>query len=348
VRMFSLLTSLRELGNGVTFIGDNLLRMEPYTQELQQRGVEVIFAPYTVSIEDYLVRNGKYFDIVILSRAHIAIQHISNIKKYCPKAKVIFDTVDLQFLRESRRAEVENNEKLRKEVERLKRLEFQLARMSDITLVVSPVEKEIMLKEDPSLRVELISNIHHIHPPQNGFSVRKDLVFLGGFAHPPNVDAMKWFVEEIFPLIMMKMPDVKLYIVGDEPPAEILRLKSVNVIVTGYVEDLTPYFENCRLFVSPLRYGAGVKGKIGQSMSYGLPVVTTSIGAEGMGLVEGVDILIADKPEAFAKKVLMIYRDEVLWKTISKNSIHKIEMNYTPEVTQIRLKNILESLSSKM
>ena len=118
-RMFSMLKILVELGNKVTFIGDNLLRIEPYTQDLQQEGTEVIYAPYVRSIEEYLIRNGRFFDIVVLSRAQIAVNHILDVKKYCSKAKIVFDTQDLQYLRESRRAEVENSKEVLEEAERL-------------------------------------------------------------------------------------------------------------------------------------------------------------------------------------------------------------------------------------
>ncbi|MCK4827988.1 glycosyltransferase, partial [bacterium] len=163
---YNLLRILTELGHKVTFIGDNLARLEPYTSIIQQLGVEVIYAPYIKSIEEYLKKNGEFFDIAILTRAHIAANHISSVKKYCNKAKIVFDTVDLQFLREMRRANVEKNEKVLKETEKLKKLELQLARLSDVTLVVSPVEKAIMMKEEPSLRIKVISNIHIIKQPK--------------------------------------------------------------------------------------------------------------------------------------------------------------------------------------
>ena len=341
-RMHNLLKILTELGHKVTFIGDNLARFESYTSILQRHGVEVVYAPYIKSIEEYLTKNGRFFDIVILSRAHIATNHISSVKKYCDKAKLVFDTVDLQFLRESRRAKIENNEIVLKEADKLKKLEFQLARMSDITFVVSPVEKEIMLKEDPSLRIEVISNIHEIKQLEKGFSERRDIMFLGGFAHIANVDAVKWFVKEIYPLIKEKIPDVKFYVVGNEPPKDVKSLSSDDIIVTGYVKDLTPYFENCRVFVSPLRYGAGVKGKINHSMSHGLPVVTTFIGAEGIGLVEGVDTLIADAPREFAEKVIELYENEELWNTLSRSSIENVRKNYSHEVIKERLENVFE------
>ena len=341
-RMFHILKILTELGHKVTFIGDNLLKSEPYTEILQQCGVEVQYAPYIRSVEEFLIKNGKYFDIVILSRAHIADKHILMIKKYCTKAKVIFDTVDLWYLREMRRAKVEGDEKLLKKAMELKSLEFRLAKMSNLTIVTSPAEKEIIMREDPSIHVKVIPNIHEVNLPKKGFFERNDLMFLGGFAHPPNVDAIKHFLREVFPIIKRKIPNVKLYVVGSNPPKEIKKLSSIDVIVTGYVEDLSQYFESCRVFIAPLRYGAGLKGKIGESMAHGLPVVTTSIGAEGMELNHGENALIADEPEEFAKCVITLYSDKELWDRISKNSIRHVEKNYSINVVKEQIRKILE------
>ena len=344
LRMFNMLKILAELGNRVIFIGDSLLRMEPYTQELQQKGIEVIYAPYISSVEDYIKRCGKYFDTIILSRLYVAMKYIDMVKTTCPAARIVYDTVDLVFLRESRRARVENNEQLLKQAEELKRTELHLAQNSDITLVVSPVEKTLLLKESPSLNIEVVSNIHHVTQPQKSFSERKDILFVGGFDHLPNIDAATFFVEEVFPLVKQRIPDLCFYIAGSNPPSQVHRLKSKDIIVTGYVKDLTPYFENCKLSVSPLRYGAGVKGKINQSMSYGLPVVTTSIGAEGIGLTEGEDALIADDPQEFAKKVILLYQDEDLWNKISQNSVKQVEKNYSFELAKEKLKNCLNNI----
>ncbi|MEM2174559.1 MAG: glycosyltransferase family 4 protein, partial [Candidatus Micrarchaeia archaeon] len=280
-------------------------------------------------------------------RSHIAIKHVSNVKKYCNKAKIIFDTVDLQFLREKRRGEVEGNKEVLKEAEKLRNWELQLARLSDLTLVVSEKEAEILLKEDPSINVYVLSNIHEIKEPTKGFSEREGIMFLGGFNHLPNVDGVKWFVKEIFPEIKKHLPDLKFYVVGSEPPKEILTLKSRDIIVTGYVKDLEPYLENSRVFVAPLRYGAGVKGKINMAMSHGLPVVTTSIGAEGMHLIDGENALIADNPKDFAEKVVKLYTDEELWKKLSKNSIEHTKKYFSYERAKERILEILDYLFSE-
>ncbi|WP_148183412.1 glycosyltransferase [Archaeoglobus fulgidus] len=340
-RMYNILKILIELGHCVTFIGDNLAKMEPYTSILQQIGIEVLYGPYTRSIEDYLKDHGKFFDIVILSRAPIAEKHILAVRKYCSKAKIIFDTVDLHFLREMRRAELEKNDKVKELAEKLKNIELKLARLANLTLVVSPFEKELLLKEDPTLNVEVLSNIHEIKPPKNSFENRKDIMFLGGFAHPPNIDAVKWFINDIFPKIKQQLPEVKFIIVGSNPPEEIMSLSSDDIIVTGYVRELEPYFESVRVFVSPLRYGAGVKGKIGEAMAHGVPVVTTSIGGEGMGLIDGENALIADDPVEFAEKVVKLYTDKALWEKISMRSIEHVKCNFSYNVAKNKIINII-------
>jgi O-antigen biosynthesis protein len=343
-RMYNFLKLLVELNHKVTFIGDNLLELEPYTTDIQQNGIEVIYHPTVQSVDKYLKDYGNFFDIVILSRSHIAIKHYGSVKKYCTHAKIIFDTVDLQYLRERRRAEIENDATVLKEAENSKVTELFLATHCDMTLVVSPIEKELLLQETPQSRIEVLSNIHEVTSCTTPFCDRNDLMFVGGFNHQPNVDAMKWFAKEIFPHILKSIPDIKLYIIGSDLTKEIERLASSNIIVVGYVKDLTPYFNNCRIFVSPLRYGAGVKGKINQSMSFGLPVVTTPIGAEGMNVTDGDDILIAESPEIFAETVINAYNNETLWNCLSRNSIINVEKYFSFDVTKQQLQKIIEML----
>jgi len=344
---FNILKLLSELGHKVTFIGDNLLNIQPYTTALQQNGIEVIYQPYVLSVEEYIKRYGRYFDVVILCRPTIAIKYINSVKRNCNRAKIIYDTKDLVYIRESRRAEVENSEKVRKLAEASKKTEFYLAENTDLTLVVSPEEKKILLKENPKLNVEVLRHVLPIiKQPKKPFSERKDLLYVGGFNHIPNVDGVIYFVKEIFPGIKKRLPGVRLYIVGSNPPHEVSSLQSSDIIVTGFVKDMAPYFENCRVFVVPLRYGAGIKGKVIHSMIRGLPVVATPIGAEGIieEVEEGKDILVADTREGFVEKVVSLYTDEKLWNVLSESPLHYVEKNYSYEASRIRLKEILEKL----
>jgi O-antigen biosynthesis protein len=292
----------------------------------------------------YIDGVGKYFDVAYLSRAHIAIKYINKIKK-ATAARIVYDSHDLAFLRERRRAEVENNSKLRGEIHKIKQREFNLAKMSDAMIVVSPYEKELMLQEDHSLAVYHMPHVHPLGPiSMNGFSGRKDIMFIGGFVHPPNEDGVCWFTQEVLPRIIEEIPDIRFYIIGSYPTKKVKGLSSENVIVTGYVHDVSHYFQSTRVCVAPVRYGAGVKGKIIHSMSYGLPVVTTAIGAEGLGLENDANALIADSAEEFAERVIRLYRDEETWRRISRNSFEWVKGNFTPEVAKTKLSKMFHEL----
>jgi glycosyltransferase involved in cell wall biosynthesis len=166
-------------------------------------------------------------------------------------------------------------------------------------------------------------------------------VFVGHYAHNPNEDAVAYFVKEIFPLIRQELPGVVFYMVGSHMTEGVQALGSQDVVAVGYVPDLTPYFEGCRVFVAPLRYGAGIKGKIAQSMGFGLPVVTTLIGVEGMGLTDGQHVLIGDSSVAFAKAVVRLYRDDRLWEEMSRTGLLHIKSNFSKAVIRAKLARIL-------
>jgi len=226
---------------------------------------------------------------------------------------------------------------------KMKEMELSLMRKSDLTLLTSLEEEKILHEEDSSLKFAILSNIHITEDVIPEFDSRKDMMFLGGFQHPPNIDAAEYLVKEIFPKIKEKINDIKLFIVGSNPPEQIKNLASTDVLVTGYVKDIRPYFQNCRIMVSPLRFGAGVKGKITQSLSFGLPVITTSIGAESINLKDGKNCMIADDKTLFAEKAVKLYSDKKLWEKISQNSI-KLSNQYSPEITQKLFENIFINL----
>lgn len=341
-RMRYLLQLLGELGFSVTFLPANLAKLEPYATELQQQGIHVIHEP--ADPEDYLRRAGPHLDLVIVSRPDVGRTYLPLVRQFAPSARRVYDTVDLHFLRESRRSNVERTSSARQAAREYRKLELSLARSCDATFVVSPVEKDILQKECADLRVNVIPNVHEVCPGRTPFSSRRDLLFIASFLHPPNEDAMLHFVTEILPLIKAEISDIKLYVVGNEPTEAVRALASEEIIITGFVHDVAPYFERCRVFVSPLRYGAGVKGKIGQSLSHGLPVVTTSIGSEGMDLIPGTHALVADTPEGFAREVVRLYRDEDLWERMSTNSIAYIQATCTPDLIKGKLDETLSEL----
>lgn len=329
LRMFNLLTIFQELGFKVTFVPMNGQFLSPYTERMQEFGIECIYDPFMVSFESFIISRGNEFDLIVVSRATVAEVSLPICLKYCPTVPLIFDTVDLHFLRGQREAELAESKEKHDEAEKMRVFELKAISECDATIVVSAFEKDILAVQVPKARVTVVSNIHRTESNVPPFKGRRDFVFIGGFEHPPNVDAMLWFAAEIMPGILAELRDAKLHIVGSKMPKSIKALASEHIVTHGYVKEIDSFFETCLLSVAPLRYGAGVKGKINQSMSFGVPVVSTSSGAEGMHLRHGVDVLIADEPAEFAKHVVRLAKDEALWTTLSKNGQLNIEEHFS-------------------
>jgi Predicted glycosyltransferases len=326
VRMVAIIRSLQSLGYKVTFWPNDLTRQSPYTENLQQLGVEVAYG--NVDFMQFSKHFAHYYDVVIMSRPEICAKYINVCRSLYVNAQLIYDTVDLHYVRLLRQADFEpqNAERLKELSKWYEILEKGLMERVDITLVVSSREIELLKEQGVNSPLAIVSNIHQINEQayKNGFSDRKDIVFVGNYAHLPNGDAVRWFVRDIFPLIRKKNKDIRLHVVGSNMQENLAsELKNVKGAVThGFMsdKDLRALLKNSRIFVSPLRYGAGVKGKIGQSIEFGLPVVTTSIGAEGMYLENNKSCLIGDYAEEFAKAVITLYSDEKLWQTVRSNA----------------------------
>lgn len=175
------------------------------------------------------------------------------------------------------------------------------------------------------------------------FTERRGIMFLGGFRHQPNLDAVLYFSQEVWPLIHARNPDIVFNVIGADAPPEILALHDVNNInVIGFVEELAPWFEAVRLSIAPLRYGAGIKGKVGQSLSHGVPCIATSIAVEGMGLAIGTEVLVADDPVNMAETILATYRNEALWQRLSLAGMGFVEREYSSSVTERRMREVID------
>lgn len=327
-----------EMGLNVKFIGDNYYKHEPYTTEIEKLGVEVLYQPYNYkTIDQWFKQNGKEIDYVYMNRPHISVKYIDIIKKYT-NSKIIYYGHDLHFLREYREYKLTGNESLKKSAEEWKKTEFDLYDKSDVIYYPSDVEVQEIKKHYPNINAKAIPAYIFDEQElsnQKVFDDTADILFVGGFGHKPNIDAVLWFVSYVFPLILDKKPSMKFYIVGSNPPDEIKSLSSNNIIVTGFVtdEELIKLYNQCRIVVVPLRYGAGVKGKVVEAMYYQLPIVTTPIGAEGIIGSENI-LLIAETELDFATKVLDLYDDIESLKVLSKASINYINENFTSKAVQ--------------
>jgi GT2 family glycosyltransferase/glycosyltransferase involved in cell wall biosynthesis len=341
---FQMMKTLRRMGHAVTFIPRHLVHDGKYTRALQQIGVECLYPPFLFSIQEYLKREGQKLDLVILSHFPVALELMEQVRSLARNAKIAFNTVDLHFLRLQRQAELDQNEGGKANVEKVRAQEMQLIRDADCTILVSQFEQYFLEEIEPGLRTKVLTLPREIPGRQTGFNDRKDVVFIGGFGHLPNIDAVGYFVDQIWPLAGAEMPGVKFLIAGSNMPESIKNLESATIKPIGFIEDLDRLFNQCRVSVAPLRFGAGIKGKIVTSLSYGVPCVATSVAAEGMNLVHGENVLISATPGEFAQNLVKLYQDRATWESLSDQGLDYVRQHYSLEVYQQQLTELLAVL----
>jgi GT2 family glycosyltransferase/glycosyltransferase involved in cell wall biosynthesis len=354
LRLFRLIEMLRREGCHVTFVARNAQGQHRYRRPLQDMGVRVFagdperMALLNVYIPGPRVDFGqilgeRHFDLAWLSFHYIADQYLPLLRALSPRTLVVADTVDVHYLRETREAELRGDRGALQQARRTRDRELAIYRRADLVVTVTGADRAELEQRGLRTPVVVIPNVHEVHAaPAPGFEPRRGLVFVGSFAHAPNVDAVAWLAGEILPRIRERAPDVPLTIVGPHPPEAVAALAGPGVAVTGWVPDTAPFLDAARVSVAPLRFGAGMKGKIGEALGRGLPVVTTSVGAEGMGLRHEESALIADTPEAFADCVLRLHADPFLWASLSRRGREMVGSRYSPEVVAASLRVILD------
>ena len=322
VRMLGLLKALRALGYGVIFVPDDRMRYEPYCRRLQELGIEVLYGGSSLpallgSLADDIVA-------VFASRVTVAHRYLIDVRTVLPHVPFIFDTVDLHHLREEREAQLAGITAPPR-AQAVREFELALVRAAETTLVVSSFEKSVLGREAPGAHVAVLPNVHAVVESQAPIDQREGLLFVGSFAHTPNVDALRWFTADVLPLITDRHPGIPVHVVGRSPSPELVATAPSNVTYHGWVPDLAPLYAQARIVVAPLRYGAGVKGKIGEAMSHGVPVVMTPVGAEGMDIVDGETALIATDAAEFADAVDKLLVDDDLWAKLATQARTHIE-----------------------
>jgi len=343
LRLFNILKTLRNAGHYVTFLALQGARQERYIDELEKMGVRA----YAADIHGPKVLTrllaARDYDLAWLSFYFVAEKCLGEIRRYSPKTAVVIDTVDVHYLREERMGQIAGDQGVQKQAAETKARELAIYPRADSVLTVTDDDRQVLRKEIPQLPVAVIPNIHDVLPRTKPFNKRAGLLFVGNFNHPPNLDAVNYFIMKIWPVVKGKIPGIKIYIVGDRSE-EFCRFHDKNIKVTGFVPDTQPYLQACRVSVAPLRYGAGMKGKIGEAMISGIPVVTTDIGSEGMGLVDGKHVLVANNPDEFATAITRLYTDEKLWHNLVENGKNHIKQNYSTEAVAKKLDNLVKGV----
>lgn len=342
------LNIFKEIGLQVTFLGDDLKIIEPYTTILQQKGMEVLYGnSYKDSnLEIWLQQNIKYFKYIYLQRPDITIKYIDLIKKYY-SGKIIYFAHDLHYIRLSREYNITHDLNKKEQSNFMKKIETDIFKKVDIIHVVGNYEYKI-LKEQ--YKNKTISNIPiYIYEKQETnvekkFAKRKDLIFVGNFEHSPNLDAILWFSKEIYPEIIKSFPDMILHLISSSIPQIIKDLESKNIKLEGFLsdEDLKLMYQNCRLAIAPLRFGAGVKGKIIEAAYYQIPMVTTSIGGEGIVNSMGA-FIIEDNPKKMAELICQLYTDYSKLKQMSDSGMVLIQTYFSKNIAKEIILNDLNS-----
>ena len=334
-----------DIGLQVTFIGHDFQKPEPYTSILQQKGIEVLYGNEVQNnIENWLKQNLKYFKYVYFQRPDITTHYIDFIIKYF-KGKIIYFPHDLHQVRVYREYLITKDEKKLEESEKFKIIENSIFPKVDIIHVVGNYEYNYLKEKYPNKIIRSVPLFYYDKLPINiekDFSKRKNLLFVGGFLHSPNVDAVLWFANDIFPKVLKKYPDIIWFIVGNDPPMEIKNLTSNNIKILGGLSDnnLKNLYQKIRISIAPLRFGAGIKGKIIEAIYNQIPIVTTSIGGEGLDNSTKA-FIIEDDAKRMSEIIIELYLNFTKLKEMSDSSRIFIQKYYLKEnAKEILMKDI--------
>jgi len=332
VDAFYTMKILQSQGYRVHFVpGSNFAHWGEATESLERMGVECIYAPFYTNMNALLDERGDMFKYVVLSRAESCEHYMDIIRRKCPSAKIIYNTVDLHFLRMAREAEISGKAEDKKAAAKMQKEELSYIDKSDRIIVISQAERDLLSKQHKikSGKIHTIPLIRNETQRAGGFEGRKDIAFIGGYKHPPNVDAVHWLVKKVWPAIAKAVPDASLRICGSHMPKEFYEYASDRISIDGFIPDLDQFLSELKLTIAPLRFGAGLKGKVASSIGAGVPCVGTDIAFEGMS-EKGLKAIKfeANTPQAFAKYCAELYLDEKKWQKASVSGVSYHNSNY--------------------
>jgi GT2 family glycosyltransferase/SAM-dependent methyltransferase len=342
LRLLGMIKALQGLGCRITLLPDDRHLVLPYTVELMAMGVEVLYGDIDVSGE--LSEIGPGLAMIISCRPHATTHWLDMLRDSAPSVPIVYDTVDLHWLREARRgalAEGSDRIALGPKAVALREVELALIRATDATLVVTDEERAQVEADVPGVVVHVVPNVNEIRANVPGVEGRAGVLFIGSFEHTPNVDAAVRLVRAVMPRVWAELGDVPVTIVGAGAPLEVQELASPLVDVAGWVPDVDPLLDSVRAAVAPLSYGAGLKGKVTQALAAGLPVVTTSVGAEGLDAVSGEHLLVADGDRELAAHVVEVLRDDELWALLASSGQRLARERFSPAVVTERMSELL-------
>ncbi len=354
VRLNQMIDILLKDGHAITFLSRYVMSeaMKHYGHALEAKGITFIDGDPERCSNDYysllherrdlkaLFENNR-FDVVLLCAHGIAQDYLPIIQRWSHRSRIVIDTVDVAFIRLEREANCGGDAKAQENARKTKERELKCYEQADELIAITPVEAELLSEHFPNTPISVVPNIHEITPTVSPFAPRSGLLFVANFWHHANEPGIRWFCDNVWPLIRAREPQMKLTVIGQTPPEWLLGLQNEGITALGWVEHLEPYLQRARVSIAPLTFGAGMKGKVGEALAAGLPVVTTTTGAEGMSIEDGIHASVTDDPAAFADAVCEIYHDEGCWVTRSRNGQALIQQHFTNAFARASLRRII-------
>lgn len=309
--IYNLMMLFRGLGYQPSFYADDgNSGKTAYTQLCEGAGIEMLSAPFTRSLRRHLIHYGHQYDLVVLSRPNLCHERLSIVRRYCTKARIIYYPHDLHYRRFEREAAVKRQKSMLKRAEQFRQIELSNSQQADITVVLSKDEQNELRRLLPDSRIHLLPLIIRDSEPQINLPCHKpkpsNIIFIGNFQHSPNEDALLWFVKDCLPLVLESYPSAVLHVVGGNPTPSVRDLNCPSIKLNGYIEDLDGFLKSMHVSIVPLRYGAGVKGKLATAMRAAIPVVSTTIGVEGIPARDREHLLVADSANEMASAIIQL------------------------------------------
>jgi GT2 family glycosyltransferase len=330
----------------VKFWPQNRQYSSVYTSALEAMGIEVLDGRWPGDIAAWLDQNGDMLDHVLVSRPSVATDLLAPIMSRT-SARLSFYGHDLHFARIGREAEVTGNDAIRSDAAEMELLERRLWRLFDTVIYPSEEEAAIVRAMEPQTNACAIVPYCFDQFRQRERAIGSHtILFVAGFAHLPNVDAAQFLVQEVLPLIHAELPDARVVLAGSHPSAAVRSLAGPGVEVTGWISDaqMARYYRDARVAAVPLRFGAGVKRKVVEALSEGLPLVTTPTGAQGL---PGLDQIIPVHRSAtdLARELLRLLRDDAAWMAQSRAQVQFAESKFSRAAMQTSLLRALGHLN---
>ena len=335
------------LGYEISFVAaDQMLEGTSTLKALPH--VQVMTAPFYSSVEDVLRRQADSFDVIYLHRVETAARYTGLVRQFQKRGRILYSVADLHFVRLARQAQVQCRPELLAHARRMKDTEYSAMRQVDAVISHSPEEATLLADMLPHMPIHVVPWAVTARPRVPAYARRQGVVFVGNYGHAPNIDAARWLVTDIMPHVWTIAPHIRCVLAGAEMPDTIRALAGRNVDVVGHVPDLARVFDGARLSVAPLRFGAGIKGKVLDSLASGLPCIMTPIAAEGLFLPQTLQNLIGQDAKTLAALIVAAHEQEAFYKAASKAGRQFVRDQFSEQAVQDALRAVVNPATTRL